>query len=336
MQQHRLPGTLKVFGTPAEETVVGKVYMALDGAFRDLDVCLHWHPSDRNDVWAGSSKALISAQFHFKGSAAHASANPDKGLSALDAVELMNVGVNFLREHLQEDVRIHYVISNGGDVPNVVPENASVWYFVRANTHDDTDRSFERVHEIAQGAAKMTRTKLKVAIETDCHELIANTPLSDLLQRNMEAVGPPKFNDQEKEFATKLQQSLIEQFDVSPKQPLDESLRALSDASYTSRGSTDVGDVSWHVPTGGFRATCFAAESPGHSWQNVATIGSSIGEKGIHYAAQVLAVSAVELFESPDQVAAAKADWQSRMKDREYQTRIPGGQKPRLTKTTPQ
>ncbi|MGE3314203.1 MAG: amidohydrolase [Planctomycetaceae bacterium] len=336
MEQHRLPGTLKLFGTPAEETVVGKVYMALSGSFNDLDACLHWHPSDRNDVWAGSSKALISAEFHFRGTSAHASSNPDKGLSALDAVELMSVGVNFYREHVKEDARIHYVISNGGDVPNVVPAKASAWYFIRANSHEDADRYFERVHEIAQGAALMTRTKLKVEFQTDCHELIPNAPLSEVMQQSMQAVSPPKFSKDEKIFATKLQQSLIEQFGVHPNEPLDESLRALADAGYASNGSTDVGDVSWIVPTGGFRATCFAAESPGHSWQNVAAIGSTIGDKGTHYAAKVLAVSAIELLENPGRIAAAKEDWKTRMKDRKYTTRIPAGQKPRATKQAPQ
>lgn len=336
LTDHRLPGTLKVFGTPAEETVVGKVYMAIGGAFKDLDVCLHWHPSDRNDVWAGSSKALISAEFQFRGIASHASSNPDKGCSALDGVELMNIGVNFLREHVKEDVRMHYVISNGGDVPNVVPAQARVWYFVRANTHDDADRCFERVHEIAQGAALMTRTKLKVEIDTDCHEIIPNTPLSELLYRNMQSVGAPRFSDDERAFALRLQHAFADDAGTLPPQSLDNALRPLSESGHTSRGSTDVGDVSWEVPTGGIRTTCFAYEAPGHSWQNVAAIGSSIGQKGTFYAAQVLAVSALELFESPNQVANARVDWELRMKDRTYTTRIPAGQKPRLTKRTSQ
>jgi len=332
MEEHGLKGTLRLYGTPAEETAVGKVYMALAGEFKDLDVCLHWHPADKNEVWAGSSKALISARFFFSGTAAHASANPEKGHSALDAVELMNVGVNFLREHVTEDVRFHYVISGGGDVPNVVPASASVWYFVRADAHENAIDSFDRVCDVARGAALMTRTRMKIEIETDCHELVPNTPLSELLQRNMQRVGPPQFTDDERAFARRLQQPLVEEFRLNPPLALDEAVHPLLRAARPSKGSTDVGDVSWQVPTGGIRTACFASESPGHCWQNVASIGSSIGEKGTLYAARVLAVSAVELFESPELLAAARADWRERMKDRNYTTIVPAGQPPSLKK----
>ncbi len=337
MQSQELKGTIRLYGTPAEETAVGKVYMVLGNAFQDLDVCLHWHPGDRNDVWGGSSKALISARFTFHGTAAHASANPDKGRSALDAVELMNVGVNFLREHVRNDVRFHYVISQGGDVPNVVPANASVWYFVRADSHEETASCFDWVHDVAKGAALMTRTKLDIEIDTDCHELVPNTPLSELLYRNLEKIGPPKFTEQERAFARRLQQPLIEEFQIDPKIPLEESIRPLKDSSKISQGSTDVGDISWHVPTGGVRTACFVSQCPGHSWQNVATIGSSIGEKGILLAAKVLAVSAVELLENPKAITDANADWKSHMKDRKYTTLIPRGQSPmRNLPQTPQ
>lgn len=328
MQKQGLKGTLRLYGTPAEETAVGKVYMALAGEFNDLDVCLHWHPGDKNDVWSGSSKALISARFTFRGTASHASANPDKGRSALDAVELMNIGANFLREHVKEDVRLHYVISDGGDVPNIVPEKSSVWYFVRADDHEDAAHCFEWVHDVAKGAALMTRTKLQVEIETDCHELIPNSPLSELLQSNLEGVSPPRFSDAERAFARRLQQPLIDEFQLNPKLALDDSVHSLALTPKPSRGSTDVGDVSWHVPTGGIRTVCFASECPGHTWQNVAAIGSSIGEKGTLYAARVLAVSAVELLEKPEFIRRARTDWKSRMQDRKYTTLIPAGQSP--------
>lgn len=328
MVKHRIKGTIRLYGTPAEETVIGKVYMTLAGVFNDLDVCLHWHPSGSNGAWSGSSKALISAKFTFHGQAAHASGSPHSGRSALDGVELMNVGVNYAREHVKEDARFHYVIINGGGQPNVVPPVATVWYFVRADTHEDVVRYFHWVRDIAEGAAKMSRTKMTYKIDTDCHELVENTPLSELIHRNLVAVGPPKFTAKEKAFCVRMQQPLTAQFGTKFKTPINEKVEPLSQTSKPSKGSTDVGDVSWFVPSGGLRTTCFAAGSPGHSWQNVACIGSTIGEKGILYASKVLAVSAIELFERPELVAAANAEFKKRMKGRKYTSLIPKGQKP--------
>ncbi|MBW3540135.1 MAG: amidohydrolase [Planctomycetes bacterium] len=328
LAQHKLPGTIRLYGTPAEETVIGKVYMTLAGVFDDLDVCLHWHPSSKNQPWAGSSKALVSAKFTFHGTAAHAAGSPESGRSALDAVELMNVGVNYMREHVKEDARLHYVVTNGGGAPNVVPPTATVWYYVRADDHGDVESYFKWIQDIAKGAALMTRTKLEVAIDTDCHELIPNTPLSELIFANLKAVEPPTFTEDEKAFARRLQEPLIEQFGTKFPLAIDERIHSLAESSEASKGSTDVGDISWHVPTGGLRTACFAADSPGHSWQNVAAIGSSIGEKGTVYAAKVLAVTAIDLFEQPELLEAARADWRERMKDRSYGTLIPKNQKP--------
>ena len=327
MERHDLKGTIRLYGTPAEETLIGKVYMQLGGVFDDLDVCLHWHPGSKNDVWSGSSKAAVSAKFTFRGTTAHASGSPDKGRSALDAVELMNVGVNFLREHVKQDARIHYVITNGGGQPNVVPAQAEVWYYVRANKHEDVEQYFQRVKEIADGAALMTRTKTEVHIDTDCHELIENRPLSELLHKNLVAVGAPTFTEEEKAFARRCQQPLVEEFGTQFPLALDERIHDLGAQGEASKGSTDVGDVSWHVPTGGLRTACFAADAPGHSWQNVACIGSSIGGKGTVYAAKVLAATTIDLLEQPDLVRAAKEDFDARMKDRKYTTLVPEGQK---------
>jgi len=326
MEKHKIEGTIRLYGTPAEETVIGKVYMVLGGVFQDLDVCLHWHPSSKNRAWAGSSKALISAKFTFAGTAAHAAGSPESGRSALDAVELMNVGVNYMREHVKEDARFHYVVTNGGGAPNVVPAKATVWYFVRADSHEDVEAYFKWVNDIARGAALMTQTKLSVQIDTDCHEVIPNTPLSELLYKNLVAVGAPKFSEEEKLFARRLQQPLIEQFDTKFPKAIDEDIHPLAETREPSKGSTDVGDISWFVPTGGINTSCLVANSPGHSWQNVSCIGSSIGEKGIVYAAKVLAISALDLLENPAEVTAAKADWQTRTKDKKYTTLIPEGQ----------
>jgi aminobenzoyl-glutamate utilization protein B len=328
MEKHKLPGTIRLYGTPAEETVIGKVYMTLAGVFNDLDVCLHWHPSTDNQPWAGSSKAVISAKFTFKGLSAHAAGSPESGRSALDAVELMNVGVNYMREHVKEDARLHYVITNGGGAPNVVPAEATVWYFVRADSHEDVEKYFDWMKDIAKGATLMTRTKMSLSIDTDCHEIIPNNALSELFYQNLKAVGPPKFSEEDRAFARRLQDPLIEQFGTKFPLAIEESVKTLAESNKPSKGSTDVGDISWHVPTGGVRTACFAADSPGHSWQNVASIASPLGEKGIVYASKVIAVTAIKLLESPETVTAASSEWKDRMKDRKYTTQIPQGQKP--------
>lgn len=327
MEKHKLPGTIRLYGTPAEETLIGKVYMLLDGHFKDLDACLHWHPASVNNVWVMSSKAAVSAKFSFTGLAAHASGSPNRGRSALDAVELMNVGVNFMREHVKEDARIHYVVTDGGGAPNVVPAKAESWYYVRANSHEDVEKYFAWVCDIAEGAAKMTRTKVKIHVDTDCHEIIGNRPLAELLHRNLTAVGAPKFSDEEKTFARKVQQSLIDEFGSKFPLAIDESVQPLSFADEPNKGSTDVGDISWFVPTSGLRVACFAADAPGHSWQNVACIGSTIGEKGTITAAKVLAVSALDLLENPDALSAAREDFAKRMESKKYSSLIPKDQK---------
>jgi aminobenzoyl-glutamate utilization protein B len=328
MEKHKLPGTIRLYGTPAEETLIGKVYMLLDKQFDDLDICLHWHPSDKNGAWSSSSKAAVSVKFTFHGTAAHAAVSPDSGRSALDAVELMNVGVNFMREHVKEDARLHYVITDGGGAPNVVPAKATVWYYIRADKHQDVENYFAWVKDIAQGAALMTRTKMQLDVDTDCHEIVQNEPLSDLVNENFRLLGPPQFTDEEKQFARRLQAPLASEFGTTFTIALQEGLEPAAAVTEVSKGSTDVGDISWYVPTGGLRTACFAAGSPGHSWQNVAAIGSSIGEKGTIAAARVLAISMLDLLEQPELVAAAKADWKQRMEGRTYKTLIPPGQKP--------
>jgi aminobenzoyl-glutamate utilization protein B len=327
MEKHGLKGTIRLYGTPAEETLIGKVYMTLAGVFDDVDVCLHYHPGDKNDSWSSSSKALVSAKFTFQGTAAHASVSPHSGRSALDAVELMNTGANFMREHVEEDTRIHYVIVDGGGAPNVVPAKATSWYFVRANEHQDAEATFRWLEDIAKGAALMTRTTYTMQIDTDCHEIVSNSPLSELLYQSLVKVGAPKFSDEEREFARRLQAPLTAEFGTKFDLALDDEIHPVPRTPSPSKGSTDVGDISWRVPTGGLRTACIASGSPGHSWQNVAAIGSSIGEKGILYAAKVLAVSTIELLEKPELVAAARADWQERMKGRKYFSFIPEGQK---------
>jgi aminobenzoyl-glutamate utilization protein B len=325
--KYKLKGTVRVYGTPAEETVIGKVYMTLDGQFNDLDACLHWHPGTQNKVTYSSSKALISAKFTFTGLPAHSSSSPDKGRSALDGVELMNVGANYMREHVKESSRIHYVITNGGGQPNVVPATAQVWYYVRANAHPDVESLFDWLMDIAEGAAKMSRTKVQVQIDTDCHEIIPNLPLSKVILKNFLKVGPPQFDKADLDLARQLQTSIRAEFGLKEPKFLHDTIEELPAKPDQNPGSTDVGDISWHVPTSGLSTACFAAGSPGHSWQNVAAIGSPIGHKGMMVAAKVLALSAVDFLQDPQVLQEAKADFRERMKDRKYTTKIPPEQK---------
>jgi aminobenzoyl-glutamate utilization protein B len=325
--KHHLKGTLRVYGTPAEETLIGKIYMLLAGLFRDLDACLHWHPGTKNRVYYSSSKAAISAKFTFSGVAAHASGSPDKGRSALDGVELMNVGANYMREHIKDSARVHYVITNGGGQPNVVPATAQVWYYVRDNKHQDAVAHYAWLQEVAEGAARMSRTKVRVAVETDCHEIIPNLPLSKVVLRNLKKVGAPKFDQADLDLARQLQGTVRTEFGLQETKPLNDTIEELPAKPYQDPGSTDVGDISWHVPTSGLTTACFAAGSPGHSWQNVAAIGSPIGHKGMVVAAKVLALGAVDLLQDPGVLREARADFQERMKGRTYASVIPKGQK---------
>jgi aminobenzoyl-glutamate utilization protein B len=325
--KYGLKGTLRVYGTPAEETVIGKVYMVLDDQFKDVDVCLHWHPSDENQSWYASTQAVISAKFTFTGIAAHAAFSPEKGRSALKGVELMNIGVHYMREHVKETSRIHNVITNGGSQPNVVPSSAQVWYYVRGTTHEDVMYLFDWICEIAEGAAKMSRTKMEMHVDTDCHEIIPNLPLSKLITRHLKRVGPPRFTPEDLTLAGQLQETVMRQFGTKEKKVLHDTVAEIPAEPPAQKGSTDVGDISWYVPTGGLATVCRPVGSPGHSWQVVAASGSPIAHKGMMVAAKVLALTEVELLQNPQAVEDARADFQARMKDRPYETKIPKGQK---------
>ena len=193
MEAGNLKGTLRFYGTPAEESIGGKNYMLEAGLFDDADIFLGWHPGSLTGADFAYTKAVVSVRFNFKGLAAHASASPHQGRSALDGVELMDTGVNFMREHVREDARIHYVITRGGGQPNVVPPEAESWYYIRANKHQDVVEMFEWISEIARGAAQMSRTQVKIAVDDDSHELLPNRPLAETIDRNLRLVGPPRF-----------------------------------------------------------------------------------------------------------------------------------------------
>jgi aminobenzoyl-glutamate utilization protein B len=323
IEARRLPGTIRLYGTPAEETGIGKQYMAMAGLFDDADAVLAWHADDKTQADLMYTKAVVSAKFRFHGSAAHASRNPELGRSALDAVELMNAGANFLREHVKPDARIHYVITDGGGQPNVVPPEAEVWYYVRADRHADVERYFERVKKIAEGAALMTETTFDVRVDSDSHEVLPNRTLALLLDRCLRLVGPPAFDERDVAFARKLQEPL----DPRPERALADAIEALPEKPYQRQSSTDVGEVSWRVPVGHFTACAAAKDTPAHSWQWVASTGSTIGEKALGVAAKTLAAAALELFTDPAQVEAARKDFEAVRGPLEYRSFVPPGQK---------
>jgi aminobenzoyl-glutamate utilization protein B len=319
-----IAGTIKLYGTPAEETGIGKTYMLREGYFKEDDVILTWHASPESSSGFSFSKANVSVKFRFSGLPAHASTSPHQGRSALDAVELMNVGVNYMREHVKEDTRIHYVVTSGGGQPNVVPPSAEVWYYIRANKHRDVEDYFAWVNEIARAAATMSRTRLEVVqVDADMHEVLPNRTLSEVLQRSLEMVGAPRFTEEEKEFARKTQADLPR----APEKALSEEIEPLPDEPAQELASTDVGDISWFVPVGQLSVASYAYGAPGHSWQIVAATGTSIGEKAMLVAAKTLAGAAVELYASPDLVSKATADFEAIRKPLEYVTLIPEGQK---------
>jgi aminobenzoyl-glutamate utilization protein B len=321
-----LTGTVKLFGTPAEETGIGKTYMLREGIFKGVDVMLSWHAGDRTAASWDYSKAMVSVKFRFEGLAAHASVSPYAGRSALDAVELMSVGVNYMREHVKEDTRIHYVITNGGGQPNVVPPSAEVWYYLRANKHTDVEEYFVWLKEIAQAAAVMSRTTLvETRVEADMHEVLPVRTLVEVIQKNLELVGPPTFDEREKAFARATQKAMG---GTLPELALSERVEPL-EAGPPSQGthSTDVGDLTWFFPVGQLTAATYTYGAPGHSWQIVACTGTSIGEKGMLVAAKALAASAIDLYQSPALVQQAKADHKQALKGLAYTTLIPEGQK---------
>jgi aminobenzoyl-glutamate utilization protein B len=320
-----IKGTVKLFGTPAEETGIGKTYMLRDGTFKGVDTILAWHAGDRTAAAWDYSKAMVSVKFRFEGLPAHASVSPHMGKSALDAVELMSVGVNFMREHVKEDTRIHYVITNGGGQPNVVPPSAEVWYYLRANKHTDVEDYFVWLSDIARSAATMSRTRLVEArIDADMHEVLPNRTLSELIHKNLELVGPPAFDDREKAFARATQKDLKPQ----PALALAERVEPLPPgAPEQGTHSTDVGDLTWFFPVGQFTAATYSYGAPGHSWQVVACTGMSIGEKGMLVAAKTIAATAVDLYRSPATIEKARADQKQMLSGLKYSTLIPEGQK---------
>jgi aminobenzoyl-glutamate utilization protein B len=306
MVKNGVKGEIRVYGTPAEEGGSGKVYMVRAGLFDDVDTVLHWHPGNVNSAAQGPSMANISGKFRFHGKSAHAAGNPDKGRSALDGVEAMDAMTNLMREHIPDRTRIHYVITNGGKAPNVVPDEAEVYYYVRHANPEIVKATWEWVTQAAQGAAMGTQTKVDWEITGGVYSLLPNEALMKVMDRSLHTAGAITWTPEETAFAQKIQTTvgagappLSSVGEIAPATLVDDALG----------GSTDVADVSWTTPTVGLSTATFVPGSAGHSWQNVAAAGTSIGTKGAVLAAKTLALTAADLFRSPATIEAAKAEF---------------------------
>ncbi|MCW4048764.1 MAG: M20 family metallopeptidase [Candidatus Bathyarchaeota archaeon] len=343
MDEAGYQGTVKFFGCPAEEMLSGKVWMVREGVFDGVDAVLSHHPSSMNVAGLSSSNANNAVKFHFRGKTSHAAGSPEQGRSALDAVELMNIGVNFLREHIIQDARIHYVIEEGGGQPNVVPDYARSWYLVRAPERDQLDPIYNRVLKIAEGAAMMTETELEVDFIKGIYNKVPSLILSEAVTSNMREIGAPEYSEEEMEFA----RSVADLISAESKRTIlwktkrpewEKLLDVLMDSSVpdawndgeVSHGSTDVSDVSWMTPTMEFSTATYILGTPGHSWQNVAFSGMSIGHKSLFFASKVIAATAIDLLTKPDLLKAAWKELDRRKAGRVYKSPIPADLDPPL------
>ncbi|MEY4114560.1 MAG: hypothetical protein RLZ76_1253 [Bacteroidota bacterium] len=320
----KLKGTVRFYGTPAEEDLAGKVYMARAGVFNDLDVCLDWHPDYENKANMQSSQAIVSYTVKFKGKSAHAAADPWNGKSALDAAELFNIGMNFMREHVKPSVRIHYVYKQAGNVPNVIPDEASVWIWIRDSKRSGVAEVEERMKEVAKGAAQMTRTEVSFEMENGLYELLVNETGAKTLHKNMEIVGPITYTAEEKAFADQIMKAY-----GAEALGIDGSIKALEETKADpSGGSTDVGDVSYIVPEITLNAATAPYKSPWHSWVVVASGGMSIGHKGMLFAAKSLGTTMVDLFENETLRKEIRAEFEKRKGNEVWKAMLPDGPPP--------
>jgi len=322
----KLKGTIKVYGCPAEEGGSGKVYMVRAGLFNGVDAVIHWHPDDVNAITTTSALANKSAKFKFYGISAHASAQPEQGRSALDAVEAMDNMVNMMREHLPQETRIHYIITNGGKAPNVVPDFAEAYYYVRHPKRKDVVEIFDRVVKAAEGAALGTGTTMKYDIIGGTHDLLINKTLAEAMQINLEKVGGVSYTQADLNFAKKIEPSFI---GAKVEVATAATVRPLSYINEGNSGSTDVGDVSYALPTVGLRAATWVPGTPAHSWQAVAAGGTEIGTKGMLVASKTMALTAIDLMSNPLLLAKAMEEFIKSKGDYKYKALL-GDIKPAL------
>ncbi len=320
LESQRIPGTVRLFGTPAEETLVGKVFMARDG----LDGVVEWHPGQATEVNNNPGLAMNSLVVEFRGQAAHSAADPWNGRSALDAVELMNDGVNLMREHVRPTARIHYVIPNAGEAPNVVPEYAKAWYFVRDTARASVEGYYAWIQDIAKGAALATRTEATVTLITGAHEYNLNRPLQEAMLANLQAVGAPRFASEEQAFARQLQEYL-----GTRTTGLADTLRPLADKPQPpSGGSTDVAEVSWIAPTVGLSAVTAPEHVPWHSWAVTAFHGTPGAARGAWVAAKVMALTGMDLFTDPELRRRAREAFLAKTGGEPYRSPLPADARP--------
>jgi len=324
-----ISGTVRYYGCPAEEGGSAKVFMLEAGLFQDCDAVLHWHPSSKTSAGDRSSLARIAVKFQFRGRTAHAAGSPEQGRSALDAVELTNHAAELMREHTPEETRIHHVITSGGDAPNVVPAFAEVYYYIRHPEAKFLKPLYSRLELCAKAGALATETELTIRYEGGIREILPNQTLSKMARRRLQQFNDIAYDQEELKFAARLQQHLTE------PQPI-ESLQKVDDVDGTiGKGSTDVGDISWVVPTTGFTTACWVPGTPAHSWQAVASGGTTIGEKGLHLAARTLAATAIDMFRSPELLQQAAEEFRKRLGKEKYESLMQPGQKPPLDYRNP-
>lgn len=326
LAEKKISGTIKFYGTPAEEGGSGKVFMARAGVFNDLDVALAWHPGDANSASLKSSLANVTAKFRFYGAASHAAAAPDRGRSSLDAVMLMAHAVDMMREHVPQTTRLHYIITKGGEAPNVVPDFAEIYMYARHPSMPVLDGIWSRVVKCAEAGALATETKMEMELVGSVYNELPNEPLAKLIDKNLRQVGGVKYSPEEIAFAEKLRTT----FSLEGALAMGSQEQIQEMEGGVSSGSTDVSDVSWIVPTSEFRTATYVPGTPGHSWQAVACTGSNIGRKGLTVAAKTLTLTALDLLKDPKLLEAAKADFNKRRAGYEYRSRIPANQKPAL------
>lgn len=349
IQQKKITGSIKYFGCPGEEGGSGKTYMVRDGVFKDIDAALTWHPNSYTGIFSFSSLANYQVYFAFEGKASHAANSPHLGRSALDAVELMNVGVNYLREHIISEAKVHYAVTNsGGTSPNVVQSDAEVLYLIRAPHIKDVEEIYQRVIKIANGAALMTETKVTVRFDKACSNYIPNHTLNVLVNEKLQHFGLPDYDEKELAYAKKMAKTItteevnsaiLDAEKLSNYQLTDQFYREdnpffgevipYAKGREVMQGSTDVGDVSWIVPTAQFFTTCFVAGTPLHTWQLVSQGKTSLAHKGLLSAGKVLAASAVGIFEQPTIIEKAKEELALLTKNN-YRNPLPADLKPSM------
>ena len=328
MDAGKIKGTIKFFGTPSEEKFFGKIWMVRAGLWDDVDVNISWHPADNIEADVQSSLALVDFKVEFFGQAAHASADPWNGRSASDALELYTTGINYYREHVKPTVRMHYHIQDGGQVVNVVPDYAKLWMRVRDTKRSGLMPVYERVMKMAEGAAIMANVDYKVSLISGIYEVLVNRTGGEIMQKNLELLGPINYLEEEIAFGKKIQEVT-----GKPQVGMDSNIKPLETTKENpGGGSTDVGDVSWNVANINLSVTTAPKDTPWHSWAVVACGGMSIGHKGMIYASKAMAMTMVDLFESPKLVEKVKTEYKERKGDEVYEAIIPEGPPPIPTK----